>query len=146
MITARIGILALAIALAGATSSSQSPPGATATLGGTAKDEARKPFPDYTVQAREIDQGHVIGAVPLTDDARFLLTGLPPSRYLIELIDRRGKVICIEGPFDMTQQLLKDDIVIDCGHNPALFWLLGAAGAAGVTSAVIIGSTASPAR
>ena len=54
-------------------------------------------------------------------------------------------MVCTEGPFDLTQQMIKNDVVIDCGKVPAAWWLLGAAAAAGITAG-IVAANASPSQ
>jgi hypothetical protein len=120
----------------------------TATLAGTAKDEAKKPYANYTVRARDVSSGQITGTVPLNTEGNFSLPDLSSSRYLVELIrkeNNKEKVVCTEGPFDLTQQMLKNDVVIDCGKVPAAWWLLGAAAAAGVTAG-IVAANASPSQ
>jgi hypothetical protein len=118
----------------------------TATIAGTAKDEAKKPYTDNTVRARDTSQGTVAGTTPLNADGNFSLPNLSSAKYLIELVDKNGKVVCTEGPFDLSQQLLKNDVVIDCGKVPAAWWLLGAAAAAGITAGIVAAGPASPAQ
>ena len=145
-------IVAIAVAFALASGAAQTALLAagqqTATIAGTAKDEAKKPFADYSVRARDVSTGMIAGNVPLTTDATFTLPDLSSSRYLIELVQHKNnqdKVICTEGPFDLTQQMLKNDVVIDCGKVPAAWWLLGAAAAAGITAG-IVAANASPSQ
>ena len=112
----------------------------TATIAGTAKDEAKKPYADYTVRARDVSTGMIAGNVPLNTQGNFSLPDLSSSKYLVELVlhkNNKDKVVCTEGPFDLTQQMLKNDVVIDCGKIPAAWWLLGAAGAAGITAGIV---------
>jgi hypothetical protein len=112
----------------------------TATIAGTAKDEAKKPYADYTVRARDVSTGMIAGNVPLNTDGNFSLPDLSSSKYLVELVmhkNNQDKVVCTEGPFDLTQQMLKNDVVIDCGKVPAAWWLLGAAAAAGITAGIV---------
>jgi hypothetical protein len=143
----RIGAVAVAFALASATAlvaAGQQ----TATLAGTAKDEAKKPYSDYTVRARDVATGMIAGNVPLNTDGNFSLPDLSTTKYLVELVEHKNnkdKVVCTEGPFDLTQQMLKNDVVIDCGKVPAAWWLLGAAAAAGITAG-IVASNSSPSQ
>jgi|SRR6476620_2204714 len=137
-------IVAIAVAFALASGAAQTALLAagqqTATIAGTAKDEAKKPYSDYSVRARDVSTGMIAGNVPLTTDAIFTLPDLSSSHYLIELVlhkNNQDKVICTEGPFDLTQQMLKNDVVIDCGKVPAAWWLLGAAAAAGITAGIV---------
>jgi hypothetical protein len=119
-------------------------------VSGTAKDEAKKPFPEYTVQARNVGTGvtgtPIAGSIALDPSGNFTLTGLMPSKYVIELLNKNGKIVCTEGPYDLTQQLVKNDVVIDCKHVPVAWWLLAAAGAAAITAGVVTGGSSSPSR
>ena len=115
------------------------------SIGGTAKKEAKKPYADYTVRARN-SQGGQIGATTMLDpNAQFSMTGLPPANYLVELLDKNGKVVCTEGPFNLTQQFVKNDVNIDCGKLPVAWLLIAAAAAAGITAGVVAGP-ASPSQ
>jgi hypothetical protein len=116
------------------------------TLAGTAKDEAKKPFTDYTVRARDVQAGSIAATIPLDPQGNFSLTGLSTQKYLVELLNKNGKVVCTEGPFDMAQRAVKDDVVVDCGKVPAAWWLVGAAAAAGITAGVVAAGDASPSR
>src|ERR1044071_3051797 len=70
-------ITAIAVAFAFASGAAQTALFAagqqTATIAGTAKDEAKKPYSDYSVRARDIATGQVAGNVPLTTDGNFTL-------------------------------------------------------------------------
>jgi hypothetical protein len=135
----RIGAIAVAFALASATALIAGQQ--TATIAGTAKDEAKKPYTDYTVRARDVATGMIAGNVPLNSDANFSLPDLSSARYVVELVlhkNNQDKVVCTEGPFDLTQTMLKNDVVIDCDKVPAAWWLLGAAAAAGITAGIVV--------
>jgi hypothetical protein len=111
---------------------------AAGVLGGTAKNEAKQPYTDYTVRARDVAQGTIAGTVPLDTQAKFTLTGLATTNYLVELVNKNGKVVCTEGPYLLTQAApQKSDVNIACGVPPAAWLLLGAAAAAGVTVGVV---------
>ena len=112
---------------------------------GTAKKEAKKPFTDYSVRARNVQQGVVAATAQLDTEGNFALAGFDPASYLVELLDRKGKVVCTEGPFDLAKQPSKTGVNIECG-KPAAWWLLAAAGAAGITAGVVSSDPASPAR
>src|SRR5262245_4189535 len=73
------------------------------SMAGTAKDEAKKPFPDYSARAREVEMGQIVNTTPLDEKGNFSMTGLKPTKYVIELTNKDGKVICTEGTFDMTK-------------------------------------------
>ncbi len=130
--------LALAVAMSAAPVALLAQQGTT--LSGTARDQAKSPYTDYTVRARDAKAGAIAG-MPVTLDGQgnFSLTGLSTLNYLVELVNKDGKVVCTEGPFDMSKQAIKSNIVISCGKIPAAWWLLGAAAAAGVTAGVVAG-------
>lgn len=118
---------------------------ASGSITGTARKEAKKPFPEYSVRARNVEQGVIAATVPLDPAGTFTLGGVDPAKYLVELLDPKGKVVCTEGPFDLSKQPSKNDVNIECG-KPSSWWLLAAAGAAGITAGVVSGNPASPAR
>jgi len=115
------------------------------SLAGTAKDEAKKPFTDYTVRARDVNAGTQTPAQALDAQGNFSLTGLATANYLVELLNKNGKVVCTEGPFDLSKQAIKSDVVIDCNKVPAAWWLVGAAAAAGVTAGIVTTGDTPPA-
>ena len=115
-------------------------------LSGTAKDEAKKPYADYSARARDIQQGQIVSTTPLDTNGSFSLTGLATANLLVELVDKNGKVVCTEGPFDLAKQAQKSDVVVKCEKVPASWWLVGAAAAAGLTAGVASGEPASAAR
>ena len=124
-----------------------SPAGQSTTLAGTAKDEAKKPYTEYTARARDVKAGTIGGSTPLDVQGNFSLIGLTTQNYLVELLNKDGKVVCTEGPFDMSKQAIKSDVVVDCGGIPAAWWLVGAAAAAGITAGIIAANgPASPSR
>ncbi len=118
----------------------------TGQISGTAKDEAKTPFTDYSVRLRDIVQGQIAGSTPLDTTGAFTLPNLLAAKYLVELLNKDGKIVCTEGPFDLSQQLIKDGIIINCDKIPVAWWLLGAAGAAGITAGVVAAGPASPSR
>ena len=118
--------------------------GQSTTLAGTAKDEAKKPYSEYTVRARDVKAGTIGGSTPLDAQGAFSLIGLTTQNYLVELLNKDGKVVCTEGPFDMSKQAIKSDVVVDCGGIPAAWWLVGAAAAAGITAGIIAANGSTP--
>ncbi len=132
--------VALGLAMALAAGMSMPPaliagPQGSGSISGIAKD-AKKPYPKWSVRARKTDQGVIAATVPLDTNAQFALTGIDPTKYVVELLNEDGKVVCTEGPIDLTQQANKTGVVIDCG-NPLAAWLLSSAGVAGVTAAIV---------
>lgn len=119
----------------------------TASIVGTAKNEASTPYQEYTVQARDTMQGQIAGTVKLDAEGNFSLLNLSSAKYVVELLNKDNKIICTEGPFDLTERMNRDKVNIDCDRVPAAWWLLGAAGAAGITAGIVAGGgPASPAQ
>ena len=115
----------------------QAPP--SVTISGIAKKEAKKPYTDYTTRARDVQTGVIAGTATNADpDANFTITGLPPANYVVELLNKDGKIVCTEGPYDLTKTFVKNDVDISCNKVPAAWWLLGIAAAAGITAGVVV--------
>ena len=136
----RFVAIALAFTLAGSAVPTSLLAQQSTSLAGTAKDEAKKPYTNYTVRARDVKAGSVAASTPLDAQGAFGLTGLSTLKYVVELVNKDGKVVCTEGPFDLSTQAIKSDVIIDCGKIPAAWWLVGAAAAAGVTAGVVAGT------
>ena len=120
----------------------QAPP--TATISGVAKKEAKKPYTDYTTRARDVQSGVIAGTATNADpDANFTISGLPPANYVLELLDKDGKIVCTEGPYDLTRTFVRNDVDISCNKVPAAWWLLGIAAAAGITAGVVVANASS---
>lgn len=115
------------------------------TISGSADKEAKKPYTEYTVRARNVQSGSIASTVPLDDKGKFEMAGVEQASYLVELLNKKGKVICTEGPFDLGKQPLRTGVNVECG-NPAAWWLLAAAGAAGITAGVVSNGPASPSQ
>jgi hypothetical protein len=116
-------------------------------ISGTAKHKAAKPFTDYTVRTRDVGNG-IIAATSVLDTAGdFSVPNLALANYLIELVNKDGKVVCTEGPYTLTQAAAqKTDVDIDCGVPPAAWLLIAGAAAAGITAGVVAGGPASASR
>jgi len=144
----RVVALAVAAALAVGTTQSALIAAAqqTASIVGTAKNEASKPYQDYTVQARDTQQGQIAATTKLDTEGNFSFTNLAGGKYVVELLNKDQKIICTEGPFDLSQQRNRDRVNIDCDRVPAAWWLLGAAAAAGVTAGIVAAGPASAAQ
>jgi hypothetical protein len=113
-------------------------------LSGEARAEAKHPYSDYAVRARNVADGTIAATAVLDTQGNFKLDGLPAGKMMVELTKvGQNKVICSEGPFDLksapdaAQAFGKDKIGIAC-NTPAAAWLLvGAAAAAGITAGVV---------
>jgi hypothetical protein len=141
----RIVAIGVAFAMAVSTAPAALLAQQSTTLSGTAKDQAKSPYDNYKVQALDVKAGKVDKETKLGAQGDFTLTDLSTKSYLVQLLDKNGKVVCSEGPFDMSQQAIKSNVVIKCGKNPATLALLGAAAAAGVTAGVVAGGGDTPA-
>jgi hypothetical protein len=120
-------------------------PRQTITVSGTAKKEAKRPYTDNYVRARLVADGTIGMAVPLDASAEFVLADIAPGTYLLELLNRQGRVVCTEGPLTFTKTIGK--VSINCGRDRTpLYLLLAAAGAAGLTAGIATGDPASPSR
>ena len=53
----------------------------TATIAGTAKDEAKKPYAENTVRARDVSSGQIAGTAPLNAEGNFSLPDLSSSTH-----------------------------------------------------------------
>jgi len=110
--------------------------GQTVTVTGTARKEAKRPYTNYIVRARQVDTGQISASVPLDSSANFTFTNMTPAAYLMELVNAQGRVVCTAGPFNAGGSV---NVSIDCDKKkPSAAWLLlAAAGAAGVSAAVL---------
>ena len=132
MVMRQIVALMTAVALAafaGPLAFAQQAP-APGTIAGTAKNEAKKPYTDYTVRARVVTTGTIATTVPLDTEGNFVFRNLTNDKYVLELFQTRNKsVVCTEGPFGLTpDKPAKIDVDISCGI-PALLWLVPVAAA-----------------
>jgi hypothetical protein len=131
----------LALALVGSlTLGPVSAAGGPGLLAGTAEKKAEKPYTDYTVRARDVSAGTIASTTVLDSSAKFSLGSLVLANYLVELVDKGGKVVCTEGPFQLSQAAAqKTNVNIDCGVPPAGWLLVAAAAAAGLTAGIVAG-------
>ena len=113
-------------------------------ISGTAKHKAKKPFTDYTVRTRDVASGTIAATTVLDASGDFSAPNLALANYLVELVDKKGKVVCTEGPYNLTQAAAqKTDVNIDCDLPPAAWLLIAGAAAAGITAGVVAGGPAS---
>lgn len=134
--------LALALGLAGGTLPIvlSAAPQDNGVIAGKATDEAKKPYSDYTVRLRDVVTGQIATTVPLNAQGRFSFSAVALStRYLVELFStKQNKVVCTEGPYTLTTNAVsKTDVNINCGTNPAAWWLAAAGGAAALIAVAV---------
>jgi hypothetical protein len=117
-------------------------------LAGDAKAEAKQPYTNYSVRARSTTDGTIQSTVILDAQGNFQLDGLAPGKFVIELTKTgQNKVICSEGPFELTSAAIsKSGIHVACNQPVAAWLLIAAAAAAGVTAGVVAGGDASASR
>jgi hypothetical protein len=112
---------------------------ANGIISGSADDEARKPYSDYSVQLRDAATGQIAGTVQLNPLGQFSFENVGLSRrLLVELVNVKDKnVVCTEGPYVLTQtEMSKTNVNVDCGVVPAAFWILAAG--AGTAAAIAL--------
>jgi hypothetical protein len=138
MSTRRILAMALASALVvGSVPRTSAAGQETGTISGKATSEAQRPYSNYLVQLRDPATAQVVKTAQLNDQGLFNFTALPLSqRYVVELLNvRENRVVCTEGPYVLSPAVrARQNIDVNCGTNPAAWWLLvaGAGAAAGV--------------
>jgi hypothetical protein len=106
------------------------------TIAGRAGSEAKRPYNDYLVQLRDPATGQVVKSMPLDNQALFSFSAVPLGRRLVvELLNvKANRIVCTEGPYLLQPNMtIRNDININCGANPAAWWLL-LAGAGAATS------------
>jgi hypothetical protein len=120
----------------------------TGQISGTAKDEAKKPYTDFSVRARDAKSLQIAGTTTLDTEGAFTLPSLTPAKYSLELVNKDGKVVCTEDADISAQgQYNQGGVVIDCNKVPVVWWILGGAAAAGITAGVVTADDpASPAQ
>jgi len=108
-------------------------PQANGILGGTAINEAQKPYTDYRVDLRDVATMQIVATKMLDAQGNFSFgTRTPAKKDKVELFNiKENKVVCEEGPYTLTASALtKSDVDINCGRNPAVYFITAAAVAA----------------
>jgi len=122
-------------------------------LSGDARAEAKQPYSDFSVRARNTATGAIESTAILDSQGNFMLDGLSNGKLSVELTKvGQNKVLCSAGPFDIKPGAASADaafgqsnISISCNRPIAAWLLLAAAAAAGVTAGVVAaGGPASP--
>lgn len=125
-------------------------------ISGSAAAEAKKPYTQYVIRARDVSTNLVPQVTTLDANAEFAVNGLMAGTYLIELVKgatpsgQGGKIVCTAGPFTLqdgaaqvNDLMIKKGANVHCNRPVAAWWLLGAAAAAaGVTAGVVGGDDA----
>jgi hypothetical protein len=124
-------------------------------ISGTAVAEAKQPYTQYIIRARDTQSNLISQTTTLDAEAKFALNGLMAGSYMIELVKgagpngQDGKVVCSAGPFTLqdadsavTDLMIKKGANVQCNRPMAAYYLLGAAAAAGVTAGIAAGGDA----
>jgi hypothetical protein len=128
-------------------------------ISGSASAEAKKPYDQYIIRARDVSTNTVAQKTMLDANADFAVNGLTPGTFLIELVKdaqpngEGGKIICTAGPFTLQDSasqindfMMKKGANVRCNRPVAAYWLLGAAAAAGITAGIAAGGPVSGAQ
>jgi hypothetical protein len=129
----RILALALAMSMAAVSLPVLAAGQANGAISGKATHEAKAPYSDYTVRLRDVATGTIAKTTQLDPRGDFAFADVALSqRFAVELFSTRdNKVVCTEGPYALTTALPNlSKVDINCGVNPAAWWLAAAGGAA----------------
>jgi hypothetical protein len=119
-------------------------------ISGSAAAEAKQPYSQYVIRAVDTSNNQIAQATTLDSQGKFAVSGLTAGSFLIELVKgatpngQGGKVVCTAGPFTLQDSasqvndlMIKKGANVHCNKPVAALWLLAAAGAAGVTAAIV---------
>jgi hypothetical protein len=98
-------------------------------ISGNALQEARRPYSDYLVRARDAETGQPAGLSRVGEGATFSVDMLPANRpLLIELHNTKDqRIVCVQGPYRLAPDApVRTDLMIECGKKAAARWLLPA--------------------
>src|SRR5918996_5100561 len=70
-------------------------------ISGSATDEARRPYTNYSVQLMDLATNQISATVPLDAQGQFAFANVAPDkRYLVQLYStQENRVVCTEGPY-----------------------------------------------
>jgi hypothetical protein len=115
-------------------------------ISGSAAAEAKQPYSQYVVRARDVSNNTVPTQTNLDANGQFALNGLTAGTFVIELVKvkqgqgpNEGKVVCAAGPFTLQDSasqindlMIKKGANVACNRPEAALILLAGAAAAGV--------------
>lgn len=81
------------------------------TVEGIARDASQQPLPRTTVQIRNVATGQLVGTQVTGAGGEFLFTGMAAGNYVIEIVDRDGKIIGASVPFSVAEGKASNVIV-----------------------------------
>jgi hypothetical protein len=132
--------LALAVSMACGSVPALAAGQAGGAISGKAVHEAKAPYSNYSVRLRDIATGTIAKTTGLDRQGQFAFADVALSqRFAVELFDTQAnKVVCTEGPYALSQTTTSvTKVDINCGVNPAAWWLAAAGGAA---AAIAVGT------
>ncbi len=94
-------LMALAIVSLALPSAIAAPQG-TGKIEGIAKDANQKPLAGVIVQCRNTATGQIVGTQQTSSTGAFSFTGLLPGTYVVEIVDRDGKIIGVSASLQLT--------------------------------------------
>jgi hypothetical protein len=113
------------------------------SIGGRARSEARRPYTDYNVQLVDNATKTLTATVPLNDRGEYAFPNVEGDKaYLVHLFHlKENRIVCTEGPVELIapNQLIKNDVNINCG-KPVGLLLLATAAAVATTAGVVLQS------
>jgi carboxypeptidase family protein len=71
----------------------QQTPAATGSIHGKATDSTGQPMPNYTVQLRNLADGHLAGTTTANAAGGFSFDGLPAGTYVVEVVNPAGAIV-----------------------------------------------------
>lgn len=77
-------------------------PQGTGKIEGVARDQNQKPLAGVTVQCRNTATGQIVGTQQTSSTGSFSFTGLLPGTYVVELVDRDGKIIGVSSALSLS--------------------------------------------
>jgi Carboxypeptidase regulatory-like domain len=66
---------------------------ATGAIHGKATDSSGQPMPNYTVQLRNLADGHLAGTTTANAAGGFSFEGLPAGNYIVEVVSPAGAIV-----------------------------------------------------
>jgi hypothetical protein len=94
-------LVGLAIAALVTPSALASPQG-TGRIEGIAKDASQRPIAGVIVSCRNAATGQAAGSQQTSSSGTFSITGLLPGTYIVEVVDRDGKIVGVSPVLTLT--------------------------------------------
>jgi hypothetical protein len=118
-------------------------------ISGTAAAEAKQPYSQYVIRARDVSNNTIPQATSLDANGQFALNGLTAGTFMVELVKgaqpngQGGKVVCSAGPFTLQDSaaqindlMIKKGANVSCNRPMAAYIVLAAAAAAGLAAGI----------